>query len=128
MLIWVAMRMAGWKSRWLTSINSKKASTMHGSLTRKIPILILSALLLPISRTSVRAQGLERMADKRMAAHHYAVVTTGTALPNSAVLTYPVNEFRVQDYNFLLKLMPCLVMEGETIFPLAQIDYRNRRP
>lgn len=57
------------------------------------------------------------VADKRMAAHHYSVVSGSTELPNSAVLTYPVNEFRVQDYNFLLKLMPCLETENQIIFP-----------
>ncbi|HKK63848.1 MAG TPA: hypothetical protein VJ951_14885, partial [Bacteroidales bacterium] len=62
------------------------------------------------------------VADKRMAAHHYSVVCGTTELPNSAVLTYPVNEFRVQDYNLLLKLMPCLETEDRIIYPS---DFEN---
>lgn len=81
--------------------------------------LLLFAGTLVFTPAESNAQGIERIADKCMAAHHYSVVCTGTEMPSSAVLTYPVNEFRVQDYNFLLKLMPCLEIDGKMICPSA---------
>jgi len=67
----------------------------------------------------LQGQGADQSANKHMAAHHYSVVCTGNQMPSSVILTYPVNEFRVQDYNFLLKLMPCLEIEGALIPPSA---------
>ncbi len=81
-------------------------------------ILIASNLVLtPLS--SQFGEGEHQSANKHMAAHHYSVVCSGNRMPSSAVLTYPVHEFRVQDYNFLLKLMPCLVIDGEIVKPSA---------
>ncbi len=51
-----------------------------------------------------------------MAAHHYSVVCTGNQMPSSAILTYPINEFRVQDYNSP-QVDACLVMDGTVIKP-----------
>ena len=62
-------------------------------------------------------EGEHQSGNKHLAAYHYTVVCTGNAMPSTAILTYPVNEFRVQDYNFLLKLMPCLDLGEEIIFP-----------
>ena len=89
----------------------------HSTRKAKIHLLLLATALVIIPVTISNAQVLDRITDKRMAAHHYSVVCTGTDMPSSAILTYPVNEFRVQDYNFLLKLMPCLEFDGKTIFP-----------
>src|SRR6056297_2624204 len=87
----------------------------------KISILVLHFFSIFVLTTE--AQDNE-IANKRMAAHHYSVIVTGTEMPSSAVLTYPVDEFRVQDYNFLLKLMPCLEADGKIIYPseYANVD------
>ena len=57
--------------------------------------------------------------DKRMAGYHYSVVVTGEKMPSSAVLTYPIKNFDYQNYNFLLKFMPCLLVDGKIIYPSA---------
>ena len=85
-------------------------------------ILLSGLLILQIS--SSKAQDMERVADKRMAAHHYSVVCTGAEMPSSAVLTYPVNHVHVQEYNFLLKLMPCLQVDRRIIHPSDFEDIR----
>jgi len=86
------------------------------NINRIICTLFLTVLLC-ISALSQFGEGEHQSGNKHMAAHHYSVVCTGNQMPSSAILTYPINEFRVQDYNFLLKLMPCLVMDGFVIKP-----------
>lgn len=54
---------------------------------------------------------------KRMAGYHYSVVVTGEAMPSSAAMTYPVKTFDYQNYNFLVKFMPCLSVGGKIIYP-----------
>jgi len=82
---------------------------------------LLSGLILILMSPS-NAQEVIRVPDKRMAAHHYSVVCTGGEMPSSAVLTYPVNHVHVQEYNFLLKLMPCIQVDGKIIYPS---DYKD---
>jgi len=43
-------------------------------------------------------------ANKYMAAYNYTVVCTRNELGSSALLTYPLNEYRVQEYNFFVKI------------------------
>jgi hypothetical protein len=88
-----------------------------GKLNQPVNIILLCICLAFIPAPSLRGQNADQSANKHMAAHHYSVVCTGNEMPSSAILTYPVNEFRVQDYNFLLKLMPCLEKDGRTIYP-----------
>jgi len=85
---------------------------------------ILFSGLLTFQISPSNAQEIIRVADKRMAAHHYSVVCTGGEIPSSAVLTYPVYISNVQEYNFLLKLMPGLQMDGNVIYPS---DFENVR-
>lgn len=68
------------------------------------------------------AQQPDRVLNKRMAGYHRSVVFTSESMPSSAVLTYPVNYFDYQSYNFLVKFMPCLSVEGQIIYPSA---FRN---
>ena len=82
---------------------------------------ILASLLLLLTATqpatSQFGEGEHQSGNKHMAAHHYTVVCTGNAMPSSVILTYPLYEYRVQDYNFLLKLMPGIESGKEKIFP-----------
>lgn len=78
-------------------------------------------LLISGSFQGVKAQK-KQVFDKRMAGFHNAVVTTGEIQPSSAVLTYPVKKFDYQNYNFLVKLMPCLSLDGKIIYPS---DFKN---
>jgi hypothetical protein len=57
------------------------------------------------------------LANKRMAGYHFSVVCTGEFQPSSAVLTYPVKQADYQNYNFLVKLMPCLSLNGKLVYP-----------
>lgn len=84
---------------------------------KRINYTIFLSFLLCINTFSQFGEGEHQSGNKHMAAHHYSVVCTGNQMPSSAILTYPINEFRVQDYNFLLKLMPCLVIDGQVIKP-----------
>ena len=83
----------------------------------RIHCTIFLSILLCTNALSQFGEGEHQSGNKHMAAHHYSVVCTGNQMPSSAILTYPINEIRVQDYNFLLKLMPCLVMDGLVIKP-----------
>jgi len=76
-----------------------------------IPLLIIANCL------SINAQQTHRVMNKRMAGYHYSVVFTGEAMPSSAALTYPVKSFDYQNYNFLVKFMPCLTVGGKMIYP-----------
>ncbi len=85
----------------------------------RITCTIFFSVLLCTNALSQFGEGEHQSGNKHMAAHHYSVVCTGNKMPSSVILTYPINEFRVQDYNFLLKLMPCLVMDGNVVKPSA---------
>ncbi len=77
--------------------------------------LVLSILLL-IAGLPANTQPRQKLS-KRMAGYHYSVVVTGEVAPSSAVLTYPIKTFDYQNYNFLVKFMPCLMVDGKLICP-----------
>jgi hypothetical protein len=64
-------------------------------------------------------QEQQQVLNKRMAGYHFSVVFTGEAMPSSALLTYPEKYFDYQNYNFLVKFMPCLWVNGKIIYPSA---------
>jgi len=59
-----------------------------------------------------------------MAGYHFSVVFTGEAIPSSAVMTYPVKNFDGLNYNFLVKFMPCFLVDGKIVYPSAFRDVR----
>ncbi len=79
--------------------------------------LLLDAFFLSGPWTSVSGQAPNPVANKRMAGYHFSVVCTGEFQPSSAVLTYPVKQADYQNYNFLVKLMPCMSLNGKLIYP-----------
>lgn len=79
------------------------------------PLLI--ALMILANWSSTSAQQQQQVLNKRMAGFHYSVVFTGEAMPSSAALTYPVKNFDYQNYNFLVKFMPCLSVGDKIIYP-----------
>jgi hypothetical protein len=79
--------------------------------------LFLGACLLPGQVIAADGQAPNPVANKRMAGYHFSVVCTGEFQPSSAVLTYPVKQADYQNYNFLVKLMPCLSLNGRIIYP-----------
>ncbi|TSA33376.1 MAG: hypothetical protein D4R64_14305 [Porphyromonadaceae bacterium] len=79
--------------------------------------IFLFALLIIAQLSSVSAQQQQQVLNKRMAGYHYSVVFTGEAMPSSAAMTYPVKTFDYQNYNFLVKFMPCLSVGGKIIYP-----------
>ena len=81
--------------------------------------LFVIALLIIAHLSSVIAQEQQQVLNKRMAGYHYSVVLTGEAMPSSAILTYPIKTFDYQNYNFLVKFMPCLAVGGKIIYPSA---------
>lgn len=78
--------------------------------------LFLIAILTVAQWLSASAQQ-QQVLNKRMAGYHYSVVFTGEAMPSSAVMTYPIKTFDYQNYNFLIKFMPCLSVSGKIIYP-----------
>src|SRR5450759_4636183 len=81
--------------------------------------LFVIALLIIAHLSSVIAQEQQQVLNKRMAGYHYSVVFTGESMPSSAVLTYPIKTPDYQNYNFLVKFMPCLSVGGKIIYPSA---------
>ena len=81
--------------------------------------LFVIALLIITHGFSATAQEQQQVLNKRMAGYHYSVVFTGEAMPSSAALTYPIKSFDYQNYNFLVKFMPCLSVGGKIIYPSA---------
>ena len=79
--------------------------------------LFLNACFVSSPWTSVSGQAPNPVANKRMAGYHFSVVTTGEYQPSSSVLTYPVKKADYQNYNFLVKLMPCLSVNGRLVYP-----------
>ncbi|MFA5816399.1 MAG: hypothetical protein WC865_12340 [Bacteroidales bacterium] len=77
------------------------------------------ALLIIAHGYSATAQEQQQVLNKRMAGYHFSVVFTGESMPSSAVLTYPVKTFDYQNYNFLVKFMPCLSVGGKIIYTSA---------
>ena len=61
---------------------------------------------------------------ERMAGYHYSVAFTSEVVPNSAILTYPVKDFDILNYNLLVKLMPCLSVEDKIIYPSSFTDMK----
>lgn len=84
--------------------------------------LFLNACFMPCSYVIARGPAPNPVANKRMAGYHFSVVCTGEFQPSSAVLTYPVKQADYQNYNFLVKLMPCLSLNGRLIYPS---DFRD---
>lgn len=92
---------------------------------RKIFRILIAFTLLTVDYSfSVYAQQLQPVPNQRMAGYHYSVVFTGEAIPGSALMTYPVKNFDALNYNFLVKFMPCLLVEGKIVYPSA---FRNVR-
>ena len=81
--------------------------------------LFVIALLIIAHLSVVIAQEQQQVLNKRMAGYHYSVVFTGEAMPSSAAMTYPIKTFDYQNYNFLVKFMPCLSVDGKIIYPAA---------
>jgi hypothetical protein len=79
--------------------------------------LFLNTCFISSPWTSVTGQAPNPVANKRMAGYHFSVVCTGESQPSSAVLTYPVKQADYQNYNFLVKLMPCLSLNGKLVYP-----------
>ncbi len=84
--------------------------------------LFMTACFLPGSFAIARGPAPNPLANKRMAGYHFSVVTTAEFQPSSAVLTYPVKQADYQNYNFLVKLMPCLSVNGKLVYPS---DFRD---
>ncbi len=82
-------------------------------------ILFVITLFIIIHSSSAIAQEQKQVLNKRMAGYHFSVVFTGEAMPSSAVLTYPIKTPDYQNYNFLVKFMPCLSVGGKIIYPSA---------
>ena len=90
------------------------------SYSKGCRLLFLIALLIIIHSSSAIAQEeQQQVLNKRMAGYHYSAVFTGEAMPSSAALTYPIKTFDYQNYNFLVKFMPCLAVGGKIIYPSA---------
>jgi hypothetical protein len=79
--------------------------------------LFLEACFMPGQLTFAEGPAPNPVANKRMAGYHFSVVCTGESQPSSAVLTYPVKQADYQNYNFLVKLMPCLWLNGKLVYP-----------
>jgi len=86
--------------------------------------LILITLLIIAQLFSVIAQQIKKVPNERMAGYHYSVVFTGESVPGSAVMTYPVKNFDALNYNFLVKFMPCFVVNGNIVYPSAFRDVK----
>jgi hypothetical protein len=78
---------------------------------------LLAACFMSFQLTFARGPEPNPLSDKRMAGYHFSVVCTGQFQPSSAVLTYPVKKADYMKYDFLVKLMPCLVMDGKLVYP-----------
>jgi len=91
--------------------------------TRVNPFAICLFSLLILLQFSL-TYGQKQVLNKRMAGYHYSVVFTGEAMPSSAALTYPIKYFDYQNYNFLVKFMPCILVNGRIIYPSAYHDVR----
>jgi hypothetical protein len=86
--------------------------------------IFLKACFIPGQLTFAEGPAPNPVANKRMAGYHFSVVCTGEFQPSSAVLTYPVKQADYQNYNFLVKLMPCLSLNGRIIYPSEFRDVR----
>ena len=78
---------------------------------------IVVACFVSFQVTFARGPEPNPLSDKRMAGYHFSVVCTGQFQPSSAVLTYPVKKADYMKYNFLVQLMPCLLMDGKLVYP-----------
>jgi hypothetical protein len=90
------------------------------SISNKRIVLIILFILCPTYFLIAQQSG--QVLNKRMAGYHFSVVFTGESMPSSALLTYPIKYFDYQNYNFLLKFMPCLSVDGKIIYPSS---FRN---
>ena len=79
--------------------------------------ILVEACFMPGQVTFAEGPAPNPVANKRMAGYHFSVVCTGEIQPSSAVLTYPVKQADYQNYNFLVKLMPCLSVNGKLVYP-----------
>ncbi len=96
----------------------------HGkrvSITLQITLL---SLLMGFMVPALFGQPIQKVLNKRMAAYHYSVAFTGESFPSSALLTYPIRYFDYQNYNFLVKFMPCLTVDGRIIYPSSFYDVK----
>jgi hypothetical protein len=90
----------------------------------RVSLIKLFSMLVMCQLTAGVALTQQQILNKRMAGYNHTAVFTGESMPSSALLTYPIKYFDYQNYNFLVKFMPCLSVDGKIIYPSAFRDVR----